>query len=73
MFLIKGKHDTPTSHKEHQRIDCFVNNAGINGTLAPIHLMTTDNWNNVINVDLNSIFYCLRRKLIFFYLKVVGT
>lgn len=49
--------------KDHQRIDYFVNNAGIGGTLAPIHLMTADNWNNVINVDLNSIFYCLQAQI----------
>ena len=49
--------------KEHQRIDYFVNNAGIGGVLSPIHLMTADNWNNVINVDLNSIFYCLKAQI----------
>ena len=59
--------------KEHQRIDYFVNNAGIGGTLAPIHLMTTDNWNNVINVVSTVFSIAYRRKLIFFYLKVVGT
>ena len=38
--------------KEHQSIEYFVNNAGIGGILTPIHLMTAENWNNVINVDL---------------------
>lgn len=49
--------------KDHQRIDYFVNNAGIGGTLAPIHLMTAENWHNVIQVDLNSIFYCLHAQI----------
>ena len=49
--------------KEHQSIDYFVNNAGIGGILTPIHLMTAENWNNVINVDLNSIFYCLHAQI----------
>ena len=49
--------------KDHQHIDYFVNNAGIGGTLAPIHLMTAENWHNVIQVDLNSIFYCLHAQI----------
>ena len=49
--------------KDHQCIDYFVNNAGIGGALVPIHLMTAENWHKVIDVDLNSIFYCLHAQI----------
>ena len=49
--------------KDHQRIDYFVNNAGIGGKLMPLHLMPLEEWEKVIDVDLNSIFYCLQAQL----------
>ena len=49
--------------KDHQRIDYFVNNAGISGPLAPMHLTTKENWEKVIKVDLDSVFYCLQAQL----------
>jgi NAD(P)-dependent dehydrogenase (short-subunit alcohol dehydrogenase family) len=49
--------------KDHQRIDYFVNNAGISGTLAPLHLMPRSEWDKVIAVDLNSVFFCLQAQI----------
>ncbi|MGB2305145.1 MAG: SDR family NAD(P)-dependent oxidoreductase [Flavobacteriaceae bacterium] len=49
--------------KDHKRIDYFVNNAGIGGTLTPLHLMTTDDWKKVLAVDLDSVFYCLQAQI----------
>ena len=49
--------------KDHQRIDYFVNNAGIGGTFAPLHLMQRSEWDKVIAVDLNSVFFCLQAQL----------
>ncbi|MDG1263628.1 MAG: SDR family NAD(P)-dependent oxidoreductase, partial [Flavobacteriaceae bacterium] len=49
--------------KDHERIDYFVNNAGIGGTLTPIHQMTTDDWKKVLAVDLDSVFYCLQAQI----------
>ena len=49
--------------KDHQRIDYFVNNAGIGGKLMPLHLMPLEEWEKVIDVDLNSVFYCLQAQL----------
>ncbi len=49
--------------KDHKRIDYFVNNAGIGGKQAPIHLMSLDDWHRVIDVDLNSVFYCLKEQI----------
>lgn len=49
--------------KDHQCIDYFVNNAGIGGTFAPLHLMPRSEWDKVIAVDLNSVFFCLQAQL----------
>lgn len=43
------------------RIDCLVNNAGINGgpdDRKPIHEYDDDLWQRIINVDLNGVYYC---------------
>ncbi len=43
------------------RIDCLVNNAGINGgpdQRKPIHEFDDDLWERIINVDLNGVYYC---------------
>ncbi|MDR5745611.1 SDR family NAD(P)-dependent oxidoreductase [Caballeronia sp. LZ029] len=41
-------------------IDILVNNAGINGPVAPSWEYPVDAWQRVLNVDLNSVFYCCR-------------
>lgn len=43
------------------RLDCLVNNAGINGGpeyRKPIHEYDDDLWNRIINIDLNGVYYC---------------
>ena len=40
-----------------------MNNAGIGGTLTPLHLMTTEDWRKVLAVDLDSVFYCLQAQI----------
>jgi len=43
------------------RVDCLVNNAGINGgpdQRKPIHEYDDDLWQKIINVDLNGVYYC---------------
>ena len=43
------------------RLDCLVNNAGINGGpqyRKPIHEYDDDLWQRIINVDLNGVYYC---------------
>lgn len=37
-----------------------VNNAGIGGQLAPIGEYGLDSWRKVIDINLNSVFYCMR-------------
>ena len=43
------------------RLDCLVNNAGINGGpefRKPIHEYDDDLWQRIINIDLNGVYYC---------------
>jgi NAD(P)-dependent dehydrogenase (short-subunit alcohol dehydrogenase family) len=43
------------------RVDCLINNAGINGGpeyRKPIHEYNDDLWHRIINVDLNGVYYC---------------
>lgn len=41
-------------------VDIWVNNAGINGSQTPIEEMTTEQWDNVIKVNLYGPFFCSR-------------
>ncbi len=42
------------------RIDILVNNAGVGGFSAPLHEMTPDAWEKVLNTNLRGVFYCIR-------------
>jgi NAD(P)-dependent dehydrogenase (short-subunit alcohol dehydrogenase family) len=41
-----------------------VNNAGIGGPLKPIADYEVDEWRHVIDVDLNSVFYCMKYEIL---------
>ncbi|CUS44184.1 MAG: SDR family NAD(P)-dependent oxidoreductase [Pseudomonadota bacterium] len=41
-------------------IDILVNSAGITGATAPVDSYPVESWLNVINVNLNGLFYCCR-------------
>ena len=42
------------------RVDILVNNAGVTRD-AMFHKMSLEQWNDVMNIDLNSVFYCTRQ------------
>tara|TARA_B100000941_G_scaffold168774_1_gene120228 strand:+ start:291 stop:1040 length:750 start_codon:yes stop_codon:yes gene_type:complete len=44
----------------HGKIDIFINNAGITGMNATIVDYPTDEWEKVINLNLNAVFYCCK-------------
>ena len=44
-------------------LDIAVNNAGIGGEQAPVGSYTPEGWLQIINVNLNSVFYCLRHEI----------
>ena len=46
--------------KKYGKIDIFVNNAGITGINTTVADYPLDEWNKVINVNLNSVFYCCK-------------
>ena len=41
----------------HGRLDVLVNNAGIDGAQAPLPESTTDNWREVLELDLNAVYW----------------
>ena len=42
------------------RLDCAVNNAGIQGDIAPAAECTKDNWDRTIAVNLSGIWHCMK-------------
>jgi len=42
------------------KIDILVNCAGITGATVPVHDFRVDNWLQVIDINLNGLFYCCR-------------
>ena len=49
--------------KDEKKIDAFINNARIGGVMAPFHEMKDEDWDNLIAVNLSSVFYCLKFQL----------
>ncbi len=46
--------------KKHGKIDIFVNNAGIAGMNTTVAEYPLDEWKKVINLNINSVFYCCK-------------
>ncbi|PZQ58700.1 MAG: short chain dehydrogenase [Sphingomonas taxi] len=44
-------------------LDIAHNNAGIEGKTVPLCELPSDNWRRVIDVDLSSVFYCLKAEI----------
>jgi 3-oxoacyl-[acyl-carrier protein] reductase len=42
------------------RVDVLVNNAGIGAFSGPLHEMTPEAWEKVLNTNLRGVFYCIR-------------
>lgn len=49
--------------KQYGKLDIAVNNAGIAGESNPVGDYSLDSWNRVININLNSVFYCLKYEI----------
>lgn len=49
--------------KTYNRLDIAVNNAGIEGAPFPIYEYPEDNWEKVINLNLNGVFLCLKYEI----------
>ncbi len=46
--------------KKHGKIDIFINNAGIAGLNTTVAEYPLDEWNKIMNLNLNSVFYCCK-------------
>ncbi|HZS05202.1 MAG TPA: 3-oxoacyl-ACP reductase FabG [Blastocatellia bacterium] len=44
-------------------VDVLVNNAGQGGALTPVHTVTDEMWDAIIDVHLNGTFYCTREAI----------
>lgn len=44
-------------------LDCAVNNAGIGGPMKPLADYEIEEWKHVLDVDLNSVFYCMKYQI----------
>lgn len=42
------------------KIDILINNAGITGVDKKVHELTTEEWDQVFNVDVKGVFYCTK-------------
>src|SRR6185437_13849769 len=46
--------------KSFGRLDILVNNAGVGSFSGPLHEMTPEDWEKVLNTNLRGVFYCIR-------------
>ena len=58
-FEIINKNLSEVESK-HGKIDIFINNAGIAGMNTTVAEYPIEEWNKVINLNLNSVFYCCK-------------
>jgi 3-oxoacyl-[acyl-carrier protein] reductase len=42
------------------RVDILVNNAGVAASTGPLHEMTPEGWEKILNTNLRGVFYCIR-------------
>jgi 3-oxoacyl-[acyl-carrier protein] reductase len=49
-----------TVEQKFGRTDILVNNAGIGGFAGPLHEMTPETWEKILNTNLRGVFYCVR-------------
>ena len=45
------------------RLDCAFNNAGIEGDFAALSKCTIENWQRIISINLNGVFYCMKYEI----------
>ena len=46
--------------KTFGRLDILVNNAGVGGGAVPLHQLSPDVWESVMNTNLRGVYYCIR-------------
>lgn len=46
--------------KSFGKLDILVNNAGVGAFATPLHELTPDEWEKVLNTNLRGVYYCIR-------------
>jgi NAD(P)-dependent dehydrogenase (short-subunit alcohol dehydrogenase family) len=46
------------------RLDYAFNNAGIEGSMAPVHECTEDNWDRTLNINLKGVWLCMKEEIL---------
>ncbi|MBX3660256.1 MAG: SDR family oxidoreductase [Ramlibacter sp.] len=46
--------------RTHGRVDLLFNNAGVNAPGVPLDELTVEQWKNVVDINLNGMFYCIQ-------------
>jgi 3-oxoacyl-[acyl-carrier protein] reductase len=58
--LVSVKALATRVEQEFGRADILVNNAGIGGFAGPLHEMTPEAWEKILNTNLRGVFHCIR-------------
>ena len=58
--FIKINEKLTETESSHGRIDIFINNAGVAGMNTTVAEYPIEEWNKVINLNLNAVFYCCK-------------
>ncbi|GJE56919.1 SDR family NAD(P)-dependent oxidoreductase [Methylobacterium thuringiense] len=45
------------------RIDCAFNNAGVENKAAPVHEITLDEWDRILDINLRGTFVCMKHEI----------
>src|SRR5579884_2136193 len=48
-----------TVEKSFGKLDILVNNAGVGAFAAPLHQLTPEDWEKVLNTNLRGVYYCI--------------
>lgn len=48
------------AEEKFRHVEILVNNAGVGSFAAPLHEMTPEAWEKVLNTNLRGVFYCMR-------------
>ena len=57
---MKIKQQLENVENSHGKIDIFINNAGLAGMNTTVADYPIEEWNKVINLNLNAVFYCCK-------------